>query len=197
MWCFTFGLLRMATHWSMPLGFGGGLSWTASDFSSSSSPTTKIVFGTVSAGRADTGLITSSRETRWSWISLCYISSSSKTSPIDTPISALLPVAGTVMMGEGLRDRRASVSFLQQVSVSCRRVRVGADIVMGFFSDRVDSISTCSKKMYLIANSRAKARQITCSMSMVIILQGWRNKNILLKQRFDLKVLINGLLTKM
>lgn len=56
-----------------------------------------------------------------------------------------------------------------------RELMEGADIVIGFFSESVDSVSTCSKKMYLIASSRAKARQITCSMSIVIIL--WERRD--------------------
>jgi len=83
-----------------------------------------------------------------------------------------MEVAGTaaLLAGVGARVWGGHGSFLQQVSVGRRGVRAGADMVMGFFSDSVDSISDCSKKMYLIASSRAKARQITCSMSMVSIL---------------------------
>lgn len=107
----------------------------------------------------------------WCCSSVCLHSHSRRSVRRDAPLSVRLADSGTDTDWVVTRDWDTHISFLQQVSVGLREVRAGAEMVMGFFSDRVDSISTCSKKMYLIASSRAKARQITCSTSMVIILQ--------------------------
>lgn len=92
------------------------------------------------------------------------------------PFSFLTSVKAA-MLGGFSRHLGAGGTCLWQLSVGCRWVRDGADIVMGFFRESVDSTS-CSKKMYLTASSRAKARQITCSMSIVIILQMERGEII-------------------
>lgn len=175
--CLTLGLLRMVTHWSRLLGFEARLGWPVSDFSSSSSsPPTKKLFGFKSVPMAQSGRITSSKETRWSCTPWCYMNpfdtilSVSIHTHTHTPFSALLADASGAILWEGMRGCAAG-SFLQQVSVGHRGTRPATDVVMGFFNDSIDSISVCSKKMYLIASSRAKAKQITCSMSIVIILQ--------------------------
>lgn len=49
---------------------------------------------------------------------------------------------------------------------------------MGFFSERVDSVSACSKKMYLTARRRANPSVITCSISILAILKKDQKVNI-------------------
>lgn len=113
--------------------------------------------------------MTSSREASWTK-TMCYTSLSLPSSSVraDTPISSLQGGTGTVDLG-------AEGALMQQVSLYCC-VGLEVAIVMGFLRVSVDSISTCSKKMYLIARRRAKVRQITCSMSMVIILYDKTNR---------------------
>ena len=43
----------------------------------------------------------------------------------------------------------------------------GGELIMGLMRDREDSVSGCSKKTYFTARSRARARVITCSRSML------------------------------
>lgn len=83
-----------------------------------------------------------------------------------SPLSFLSGVLGGAHTG----GTHGGAGFMQQVSV-WSRLRAGGDIVMGFLRDSVDSTSACSKKMYLTASSRANARQMTCSTSMLTILQ--------------------------
>lgn len=92
------------------------------------------------------------------------------------PRSSWGAAAVTTILGA---DGRGGGSFLQQVSAARRELGAGAD--MGFLMDRLDSISACSKKMYLMARIRARARQMTCSMSMVIILYG-KKKSVIEKE---------------
>lgn len=89
------------------------------------------------------------------------------------PFSSLETGTGSVV---GLcRDLGGDGSILQHSPATLRWPTAGP--VMGFVNDRVDSISTCSKKMYLTAKKRASPKVITCSISMLVILgrDAWIN----------------------
>lgn len=93
---------------------------------------------------------------------------SSQQSKDVSPFSSLATGASSTFLGLGLFGDGKDC-FLQQFSGFFFGITAGE--VIGFFNESVDSISVCSKKMYLTARRRAKPRVITCSMSILAILK--------------------------